>query len=114
MIRMVSGAVLATLLLATQSFAGNAIASGEHSIVWTVGKNGVFVCVSDRFGNIAKCLNQTDPQKAVDTTDFEVLGSTGPFGKRGSSAWLQKDKQLVLCSVDTGHTNVVCVLNKLP
>jgi hypothetical protein len=106
--------ILAALLLTTSSFAGNAVASGEHSIAWTIGKNGVFVCVSDRFGNIAKCLNQTDPQKAVDTTEFQVLGSTGPFGEKASGAWLQKDRQLVLCSLDAAFANVVCVLNKLP
>jgi len=112
MIRTIVQSVLATFLLATPSFAGNAVVSGEHSIVWTVGKNGVLVCWSDRFGNITKCLNQTDPQKALDTTGFQVLDSAGPFGEKASSAWVHKDQELILCSLDSALVNVVCVSNK--
>ena len=112
MIRMVVRSILAALLLTGPSFAGNAAVSGEHSIVWAVGKNGVYVCLSDRFGNIAKCLNQTDPQKALDTTGFQVLDSTGPFGEKASSAWVHKDQELILCSLDSSLVSVVCISNK--
>jgi hypothetical protein len=90
------------------------VASGENSVVWTIGKNGILVSMSDRFGNIAKCLSQTDPQKALDTTGFQVLDSAGPFGEKASGAWLHKDQQLILCSLDSALVNVVCVSNKSP
>jgi hypothetical protein len=57
-------------------------------------------------------LNQTDRPKALDTTGFQVLDSTGPFGEKASGAWLHKDQQLILCSLDSALANVVCVSNR--